>query len=68
VSNRRRLPATPQNPANAIIASLDGAQVPGGCDHCDAYQTVRAHADGPGLHKITVHHDEWCPWWRRTRR
>lgn len=38
---------------------LDGARIPGGCEHCDAYQTVHpAHA---GTWLIGVHHDDWCP-------
>jgi hypothetical protein len=67
VSNRKRLPRA-QNPASAILGALDGAQIPGGCDHCGAYQTVQAHAYGPDLHKITVHHDDRCPWYRARRR
>jgi hypothetical protein len=63
VSNRRRIsqPAQ-QDPASAMITALDGARIPGGCEDCDAYQDVTANADGPGLHKITVRHDDWCPW------
>jgi hypothetical protein len=63
MSNRRRLPRPrPQNPATAYIAALDGARIPGGCDHCDAYQVVRAHAYGADLHTISVYHDNDCPW------
>lgn len=36
-----------------------GDQIPGGCDTCDAYQTIKTVK--PGIHKITVHHDDWCP-------
>jgi hypothetical protein len=54
----------PQNPASAMLAALDGAQIPGGCDHCDAYQKVTAHAHGlPGIHMISVFHDDDCPWY-----
>jgi hypothetical protein len=65
VSNRRRI--RPQNPVSAMFAAADGQQIPGGCGHCDAYQEIRAHADGPDLHRITVRHDEWCPWWTARR-
>lgn len=34
-------------------------RVPGGCDDCDAYQTVTVDR---GVACITVHHDETCPW------
>ena len=42
-----------------ILGPLDGAHIPGGCDHCDAYQTV-APVEA-GVWTITVHHDDWCP-------
>lgn len=41
------------------LGRLDGARIPGGCDQCDAYQTVRAEA--PGVWVIDVFHDEGCP-------
>lgn len=42
-----------------ILGPLDGAQIPGGCDECDAYQT--AHPLSAGAWVVTVHHDDWCP-------
>lgn len=35
---------------------------PGGCDHCNAYQTVTADPQLPGLWHNRIHHDDWCPW------
>lgn len=44
-----------------------GKRTPGGCESCDAYQTVRQAE--PGLWNIVVHHDDWCPTLaRRSRR
>jgi cytochrome c2 len=43
------------------IRAQDGATIPGGCDHCDAYQIVNADKFGPNLHQIAIHHDDWCP-------
>lgn len=60
MSNRRRL--KPTNPASMAIRRMDGARIPGGCDHCDAYQVVRADYWGANLHSIEVRHDDWCPW------
>ncbi len=40
-------------------ASLDGARIPGGCDDCNASQTV--HAIMRGVTRIKIHHDDWCP-------
>ena len=42
-----------------ILGRLDGAQVPGGCDECDAYQTTAPVS--PGVWTVTVHHDQDCP-------
>ena len=42
-----------------LLGPLDGARIPGGCEHCNAYQTVRAVS--AGVWNITVHHDDWCP-------
>jgi hypothetical protein len=44
-----------------LNASLDGAEIPGGCDRCDAYQT--ADVDTHGIRRIRVHHGTWCPRW-----
>ena len=41
------------------LGPLDGARIPGGCDHCDAYQTTTPIA--AGVWSITVHHDDNCP-------
>jgi hypothetical protein len=56
-NRRRRSPA--QDAIADLLGPLDGARIPGGCDHCDAYQTT-----GPvstGVWSITVHHDDDCP-------
>ena len=42
-----------------ILGPLDGARIPGGCDECDAYQTVSVVE--AGVWSCTVHHDEGCP-------
>lgn len=60
MSNRRKL--KPTNPASLLIRRQDGARIPGGCQHCDAYQVVHADFFGPDLHRLSVHHDDWCPW------
>ncbi len=54
---------------NQTMSALDGAHIPGGCDHCDAYQVIRANQltmggvteMGHGVHTIEVHHDDDCP-------
>lgn len=49
--------------AQAILARmlgpLEGARIPGGCDHCDAYQTVVPLE--AGVWSLNTHHDDWCP-------
>jgi hypothetical protein len=54
MSNDRRV-----DPLANLLGPLDGARVPGGCEHCDAYQTVRAEAAGVWV--IDVFHDDGCP-------
>ena len=44
-----------------VFGPMDGAEIPGGCDDCDAYQEVRARDGHPNVHRIRVFHDEWCP-------
>ncbi len=45
-----------------LFANLGERQIPGGCDSCDAYQTMEVVS--PGVHVIRVHHDDWCPFLR----
>lgn len=56
--HRRRLSAA-QSQVAAVLGPLDGAQVPGGCTTCDAYQTV--HPVEAGVWSLAIHHDDWCP-------
>lgn len=46
-----------------VFGRLDGQRIPGGCDRCNAYQTV--HPIVAGAWRVTVHHDDWCPVLRR---
>jgi hypothetical protein len=54
---------TDLSPAQADVARLlgplEGRRIPGGCDQCDAYQTVEPIE--AGVWKTTVHHDDGCP-------
>lgn len=63
MSNRKRLRnPPPQDPISAYVSALDGAHIPGGCEHCDAYQVINANAHGSRVHMVNVHHDDDCPW------
>lgn len=42
-----------------IFAAMDGARIPGGCEHCNADQVPSV--DAFGILHITVEHDDWCP-------
>lgn len=44
-----------------VFRAMEGVRVPGGCEHCDAYQTIEANYWGSRIHRICVHHDDWCP-------
>lgn len=57
MSNRRKIKA----PRNALLAALcDQLPVPGGCPDCNAEQTMTR--DGNGIYRLTVAHDDTCPW------
>lgn len=43
----------------SVLGPLDGAEVPGGCDTCNAFQTVAPVM--AGAWQITTHHDDGCP-------
>lgn len=45
-----------------LLGPLDGARLPGGCDHCEADQT--ATPISAGVWQVTVHHATDCPWLR----
>lgn len=53
MSNRPHIGST------SALEHLTGRRLPGGCDDCNAYQTVR-RVDGR-FYVLTVHHDETCP-------
>lgn len=45
--------------AGDYLEQMTGQRIPGGCDQCDAYQTVDT-SNAP-VYRLSVHHDEWCP-------
>lgn len=47
----------------SALDAMTGHRMPGGCDDCDAYQTVRRLPDDRhgGVFVLTVHHDDTCP-------
>lgn len=45
-----------------LIGPHDGARFPGGCESCNAYQTLKL-VDRLEV-RITTHHDKTCPAWR----
>lgn len=63
-SRRRLSPA--QDAVARVLGPLDGARLPGGCDDCDAFQTVDPGSVA-GVWINRVHHDEWCPVLARIR-
>jgi hypothetical protein len=49
------------NPVTRYMQQFVGQQVPGGCELCDAYQTVEQDAEYEDFWMVHVHHDDWCP-------
>lgn len=43
-----------------IAKRLRGRRIPGGCDECNAYQTLEEDPDLPGCFRIRISHDHWC--------
>lgn len=57
---------SPHNdPIVNILGPLDGDQLPGGCDSCEAYETVEPST--AGVWKLVIHHDDACPVLARVR-
>ena len=52
---------TGPNPIHEMLAkeAAKGQRVRGGCDSCDAFQTLEEVDEG--VWSLTVHHDDWCP-------
>lgn len=51
---------------DAMLAGLVGLRVSGGCDRCDAEQTMAQEL--PGIYRLTVRHERRCPVLRAMRR
>lgn len=47
--------------ARMLRPMIGQAPVYGGCDACEANQTVHEDEMLPGVFHIVVHHDDWCP-------
>ncbi|HEY5304559.1 MAG TPA: hypothetical protein VIJ86_10940 [Acidimicrobiales bacterium] len=45
-----------------LFKSLEGSEIPGGCDQCDAFQ--RTSEVIPGVWSVTIVHDDDCPFMR----
>ncbi|ROR53277.1 hypothetical protein EDD41_0412 [Luteococcus japonicus] len=55
MSNRRKAQAI-----QALDAMCDQLPIPGGCLDCNAEQTMTR--DSNGVYRITIHHEDTCPW------
>lgn len=44
---------------NDVLESQLGKSTPGGCDHCNATQTL---AKLEGIYLLTIGHEQTCPW------
>ena len=60
--NHPRRPRRKTNPVSELLRGLVGEQVPGGCDHCDAFIKTTSDIEHPDFFLTTVHHDDDCPW------
>jgi hypothetical protein len=47
------------NAFDDLFSQIEDQPIAGGCDQCDAYQTMAV--ESPGVYVLVVHHDDWCP-------
>jgi hypothetical protein len=47
------------NTLTELFEAMAGRHIEGGCDDCNAYQTMMTRQDG--IHVLTIHHDDTCP-------
>ncbi len=59
MSNRKR-PDRNKTALDTITAAVGNQRLTGGCDACAAFQTMTKRDDG--VFRVTVHHDDSCPW------
>jgi hypothetical protein len=50
-----------------LLGAFVGKTIPGGCDSCDAEQTVEPDAEYAGIWHLRIAHDDRCPFLRRRR-
>jgi hypothetical protein len=55
--------ALQRNSVRDLLDSFAGIEIAGGCDDCDAHQTIERL--DIGVYVNHVHHDDTCPWWIR---
>ena len=51
-----------------LFEHLLGQTIPGGCESCNAVQTVTRDPAEANLFRLEVGHDDGCPVYRRLRR
>jgi hypothetical protein len=49
----------------SIARLLKGRKILGGCDDCNAYQTIEEDPTYLGVFHINITHDDTCPWLAR---
>jgi hypothetical protein len=47
-----------------LFSDFANEPIPGGCDKCEAYQTMKADVVHEGIYYLAVHHDDGCPFLR----
>jgi hypothetical protein len=47
-----------------LFRDFEDEPIPGGCNKCDAFQTMRPDPTHAGIFYLAVHHDLECPFLR----
>ena len=47
-----------------LFRDFEDEPIPGGCNKCDAFQTMRPDPTHAGIYYLEIHHDAGCPFLR----
>ncbi len=60
------------NPTTELLRDLaektKGRKIYGGCEECEAYQTIDPDPIYLNMVHVRIHHDDWCPFYARIQR
>jgi hypothetical protein len=58
---RTKVPTVSDGTLDNLFNALAGQELPGGCDDCNAVQTLSEDKAHPGVWHLVIQHDDGCP-------